>query len=296
MLQKILYIILGISIAVLIMPRSAQDLRHESGLNVLGVKTTSSFASPEFVGNVNPPQLTARAGFAYDLASGTILFTRNLDEKLPVASLTKLVTALVVVKNLKLDDVAVIGRGSINLVGSSMGLVTGEKITVQNLLYGLLITSSNDAALALANHASTPQEFTAMMNKESQTLNLHSTSFSNPVGWDNADNYSTAHDLSVIINEFLKFPILSQIVSLKEAEVSSVDKRYTHKLTTTNKLLLENKSVTGIKTGFTSQAKGNLILRVENNDQTVITTILGSDDREGDSQKLLDWIDSVYRW
>ncbi|MBI4049588.1 MAG: D-alanyl-D-alanine carboxypeptidase [Candidatus Doudnabacteria bacterium] len=296
MLQRISYTILGLSIALLFLPRPIKDFSQTNQLSVLGVSTVSSSTSPELASDISPPNLQSRAAFAYDLASGTILFTQNLDERLPIASLTKLITALVAVKNFQLGDVVTVKRADTNVVGNSMGLVPNERITVRDLLYGLLISSSNDAALALASYGGGLDKFTAMMNEEAVKLNLHSTNFSNPVGWDYGDNYSTAHDLSIVVNEFLKYQLLSEIVKIKQTELVSADEEYSHKLTTTNKLLAENNAVTGVKTGFTSQAKGNLILRVENNDQAVITIILGSDDREADSQKLLEWINKVYRW
>lgn len=296
MLQRIAYTILGIVIALLFIPRLVKDESVQNQVSFLGVSTGSHSTSPELASNTHPPDLSARAAFAYDFSSGAILFTYNFDEKFPIASLTKLMTALVTIKNFNVEEVVTVKRSDANVVGNSMGLVTNEKIAIKSLLYGILVSSSNDAALALASHAGGYEKFTLMMNQEAERLNLYSTKFSNPVGWDYGDNYSTVHDLSVIVNEFLKYEALSQIVKIKDIELASVDKKYTHKLTTTNKLLTENSSVTGIKTGFTSQAKGNLILRVEGNGRTVISIILGSDDREGDSTKLLDWINKVYKW
>ncbi|MBI2355644.1 MAG: D-alanyl-D-alanine carboxypeptidase [Candidatus Doudnabacteria bacterium] len=296
MLQKIVYTIFGVAIALLFFPRAARDSNQQNQLTVLGLSTGSYPASPELASSVTPPNLSSKAAMAYDLDSGTILFTQNFDEQLPIASLTKLMTAMVAAKNSQLDEAVMVKHSDVKVVGSSMGLVPGERISVRDLLYGVLISSSNDASLALANHKSPTEEFIAAMNEEAKRLNLQSTKFSNPVGWDYADNYSTAHDLSLLVNEFLKYEELSRIVRIKEAELRSLDGKYSHKLTTTNKLLIDNDAVTGIKTGFTSQAKGNLVLRIENHGRSIITIILGSDDREGDSKKLLDWITQVYRW
>jgi D-alanyl-D-alanine carboxypeptidase len=178
-----------------------------------------------------------------------------------------------------------------------MGLVPGEKIKVADLLSGMLIPSSNDAALTLADYvAGTPEKFVELMNHKTKQLNLASTNFNNPVGWDSEENYSTALDLSKVVVEFLKRPGLSNIVKTKEVDVSSVDGKFVHQLRSTNKLLMEDPSVTGIKTGFTSQAKGSLILRARRGNGEIVTIVLGSDNREEDSRKLLEWIFQAYRW
>ena len=254
-------------------------------------------ASPELADHILPPVLTAKAGLAVDLNSQTILYAQNFDEKLPIASLTKLMTALVVMEKLNLNQRVRVNKLDTSVIGSSMGLLPDEQITVRDLLKGLLIASSNDAALVLARAAGGSQEeFVKLMNAKSRQLNLNSTSFTNPVGYDHKDNYSTADDLVKIVNEFLSSPVLSDIVQTRETVVYSIDKKNIHKLRTTNKLLLEDSKVTGIKTGFTSGAQGNLIIRAKEGDKDVVTVILGSSNREEDSRLLLDWLFKVYRW
>jgi serine-type D-Ala-D-Ala carboxypeptidase (penicillin-binding protein 5/6) len=247
--------------------------------------------------NVPVPSITAKAALAYDLKSGSILYTYNFDEKLPIASLTKLMTALVVIRSSDIDSFVIIKKSDINVVGSSSGLVEGESVRVKDLLRAMLISSSNDAALALANYVGGSEErFVAMMNDQARLLGLVNTHFSNPVGWDIEENFSNALDLSKIVNAFIQSRVLSEIVQTRETEIKSEDNRYTHKLTSTNKLLLENPTVIGIKTGFTTKALGNLIIRDVRGEQDVVTIVLGSENREEDTQKLLDWLFSVYRW
>jgi len=225
------------------------------------------------------------------------LYSRNLDEKLPIASLTKLITALVAIKFSNLDSVVLVKKSDLQVVGASSGLVEGEKITVKDLLQAMLISSSNDATLALANYIGGSEEkFVAMMNQEVKNLGLIDTHFSNPVGWDIDENFSNALDLAKIVEEFVKNPILSEIVKTKEIEIYSQDKKYVHKLTTTNRLLLEDINVVGIKTGFTTKALGNLIIRDQKNQQDIITIVLGSENREEDTTKLLEWLFKVYKW
>lgn len=301
MLNKIIYVILGISIGLVFVPHPVSDFRGLGQPQVLGLATKNSepvlAPSPELALSVKSPDISARAAFAFDLASGSILYAKSFDEELPIASLTKLITAIIVDESASLDAVVEVKKTDVNVVGSNMGLVPGEKIKVIDLLRGMLIPSSNDAALTLANFVSgSPEKFVERMNEKARELNLTSTNFNNPVGWDSEENYSTALDLSKVVAEFLKHPTLSEIVKTKETNISSVDHVFTHQLRTTNKLLLEDQSISGIKTGFTSHAKGSLILRVRRGGGEIVTIVLGSDNREDDSHKLLEWVFQVYRW
>ncbi len=299
MLNKIIYTILGISIALVFFPHPSKDSsrnRIVSGTSTQRVEDALT-PTPEMAVNLSAPILTAKAALAYDYNSGAILYSRNLDEKLPIASLTKLMTALAVMENQNLNAVVEIEKQDVGVVGSSIGLAAGEKITVDSLLHAMLIASSNDAAVALANFvAGSDDKFAELMNKQAEVYGLVSTHFSNAVGWDIGDNYSNTLDLIKIVKEFLKNSELRQIVQTKQMTISSIDGKYIHELTTTNKFLLDNPEVVGIKTGFTSQAKGNLIILINHYGRQIITIVLDSDDREADTQKLLDWLFTVYKW
>jgi D-alanyl-D-alanine carboxypeptidase len=290
---------LGIGLALVFFPQAVKDSASKPAISGLAVKTETvqKKPGPEIALNVNPPVLTAHAAIAYDMYSGAILYSKNLDQKLPIASLTKLVTALTVLHNQDLTSVVKITKADRGVVGSTMGLAAGETITADSLLYAMLISSSNDAAVALSVFiAGSQQKFAAMMNAEAESLGLTATHFSNPVGWDSDDNYSNTLDLIKITQEFLKHDELRQIAKTEEMTVVSTDGKYIHKLRTTNKLLLENPEVQGIKTGFTSKALGNLIILDNHNGNEIVTVVLGSNNREEDTQKLLDWVFEVYRW
>lgn len=299
MLNKIIYTILGIGLALVFFPRPAKDLAKPAVVSGVAITAPSAIqlkSSPEMAVSLAPPVLTAHAALGYDLNSGTILYANNLDEKLPIASLTKLMTAIITVKNSDLNALVQIGEQG-QVVGSSIGLVPGEIITVRNLLKALLIPSSNDAGLALANFVGKNQEnFTALMNQEAQKLGLVDTRFANPVGWDSDENYSNTWDLVKIAQEFLRHPELAEIVRTKQTEITDTSGKYIYDLHTTNKLLLDDPEVIGIKTGFTSKALGNLIILSDHNGALVLTIVLGSENREQDTQKLLEWIFKVYRW
>jgi len=302
-INKIFYITIGAAITFVLFPQPAQD--NQSGISpiVLGTSTQNVniekkyFSAPEMAISLSPPTLTTRAALAYDLNSDIILYSNNLNTRLPIASLTKLVTALVVVNNSDLENVVTVEKADTQVVGSNMGLVAGEKIKILDLLYGMLVSSSNDAAMALARSVGgSTESFNALMNKEAQKLKLLDTHFTNPVGWDLEDNYSTVLDLKIILSEFFKNSTLSEIVNTREKTISSIDSNYSHKLISTNKLLLENSNVSGVKTGFTTKALGNLIIKINKSNAQVVTIVLNSQEREQDTEKLIDWLFTVYRW
>jgi D-alanyl-D-alanine carboxypeptidase (penicillin-binding protein 5/6) len=252
---------------------------------------------PKPKANTGMPNLSAKSYMAVDVATGTELVTKNTDEKLPIASLTKLMTAMVVLDHVNRDQIVTIEKSDTEVDCACMGLVEGEKISVGNLLEGMLIPSNNDAAQALARFVGgSKEEFVKLMNDKAQVLKLKQTNFSNPAGLDSTENYSTAHDLSIITQEFLKYALLERIVATAGLDVSSVDGQIVHKLKTSNKLLLTNSDVVGVKTGFTTGAQGNLILKIDENGIEVLTIVLNTPIREDDTQKLIDWVFQSYDW
>ena len=258
--------------------------------------------SPKFAAGAAPLALTARAALARDRGSGAVLFEKNPSAVLPIASLTKLMTAIVVFKNAAPDEIVVIETADTKVPLYRADLVPGEKITVRGLLEAMLISSANDAAMALVRHGGAgAAQFVQKMNAEASRLGMDSTSFANPVGFDDPAHYSTAEDLSRLVNEFLLYPQLVEIVSTKEAVISSADGKYIHHAVTTNKLLTEYREVRGLKTGYTSEARGNLIVLADadspdGSGAQYYSIILGSDQREEEMLKLMNWIKENYRW
>jgi len=171
-----------------------------------------------------------------------------------------------------------------------MGLLEGEKITVENLLYGLLIQSGNDAAYAFSNEVGT-DKFMALIKKKADSLFMKNSNFRNPAGLDEAGQYSTPYDMALAARELLKNPYLSKIVSIKEITISDVDFRYFHKLTNVNKLLGEIAGVGGLKTGYTEAAGENLVSFYKNNGHQFIIVILKSLDRFSDTRSVVGWIE-----
>lgn len=242
-----------------------------------------------------PPQISATSSLVWDLDSNTVLFAKDVDKKVPIASTTKIMTALVATKYFKPNQILTVYDLS-ESGGSSMGLKKGEQIMFRGLLYGLLLNSGNDAAYTIAdNYPGGRAGFVAAMNQEASQMGLLSSKFDNPAGFDSPGHYSSASDLAKISILALEDPYLVRIFATRETSVSSVDKTYTHQLTNLNKLL-DLPGVVGIKTGTTPQAKENLVGLVEVRDRKILTIVLGSDNRFKETEQLLKWVEQNFPW
>ena len=239
------------------------------------------------------PLLTsATAAYFLDIKSGEVLLKKNAEKRLPMASITKLMTALIVMEKLDMNDVLTVPRTSTRLGDSTAGLVYGDRLTTFNLLQGLLINSGSDAALMLAKNISGSEaEFVALMNERATILGLSDTQFTNPVGWDDNGHYSNAHDLAILTSVALRNPTINEIVQKKTAKVVSTAGR-TYSLTNTNLLL--NDYYLGAKTGTTYDAGQCLASYYKNGDQEIIGVVLNSPDRFSETRQVIEWINNNY--
>lgn len=241
------------------------------------------------------PAFSAAAILAEDLDSGTLLYVKDPDKRVPIASTTKLMTALVAVNHFKANDVLTVPDVSA-IPPSSMGVKKGEQLTLRSLLYGMLLNSGNDAAFAIAaNYPGGEPAFIAEMNRKALEMGLINTRFENPAGFDSPNHFSSAADLAKIAVAAANDSQLARIVSTKETSVASTDKSVIHTLKNLNKLL-NIPGVLGMKTGFTPAAKENLVGLVERDNHRVMTIILGSNDRFGETESLMNWVYSNFIW
>lgn len=243
------------------------------------------------------PIFSAQGVLAVDMISGVTLFEKDADKLLLPASTTKIVTALVAMDAYALDQIIEVGRFSVD--GQKMWLKIGEKITVLDLLYGLLVYSANDAAEVLAqNYVGGREAFILAMNEKARKLHLENTNFSNPSGLDGNGNHivSTARDLIRISSFAMKDPKFAEIVRTKELTVKSVDGKILHRLTNVNELLGKVPGVLGVKTGWTESARENLVTYLERDDRKIMIAVLGSQDRFGETKELINWIFANYSW
>ncbi|MGD0523356.1 MAG: D-alanyl-D-alanine carboxypeptidase family protein [Candidatus Microgenomates bacterium] len=241
------------------------------------------------------PTLSAQSVLAVDLDSGVSLYEKEPDKKILPASTTKIITALVALDSYPLDQVITVGNVAVE--GQKMKLVKGEQITVNNLLYGLLVYSANDAAEVLA--AAYPggrAGFVAAMNKKAAELHMDSSSFTNPAGLDDPNHYSTARDLVRAAWVAMQDKRFAQMVGTKSITVTSVDGKIQHPLTNINELLGTVDGVRGVKTGWTEAARENLVTYIVRNDHKVLIAVTGSEDRFGETKKMIDWIFNSYSW
>lgn len=239
------------------------------------------------------PVVDAESVFSVDLESGTPLFAREIFIRRPIASIAKLVTAMIILDNHKLNEKIKISKNAATQEGSSMRLAPGEEITVENLLKGMLINSGNDAAVALAEFdAGSEANFVKKMNEKAAQLGLKNTHFSNAKGFDEPENYSTAFDIMIFARKALSYPFIKKTAATKTAEVESFNGKIKHKLESTNELL-ENPyfNVVGLKTG-TSPAAGESYVSLMNvpNGNEVLTVVLNSPNRFKETKIILDWI------
>lgn len=245
-------------------------------------------------GNPAPP-ISAYSALVIDVDSKTVMYERNPDVYLAPASTTKMMTALVALDYFKLDDELIMDR--VEEIGQSMGLQVGEKISVKSLLYGLLVKSGNDAAFALADdYPGGLSAFVDKMNQKANDLNLKNTQFKNPSGIDQTGHYSTVRDLIFLAREVIKKPLLAEMVSTSGMTIADASGVNFHELENVNQLLGRVPGVKGIKTGWTAQAGECLISLTERNGHQVIIGLLKSQDRFGETEKLIDWVFTNFEW
>lgn len=247
---------------------------------------------------VSRPTINARSALVYDTRSGRFLFEQNSRQKLPIASLTKLLSAVIILENLKLEDIVTVPREALRVDDEKQTLYLGEKISVENLLKLMLIESSNDSAFALSFFAQNKGfNFIDKMNERASQLGMVDSHFLDPAGL-NDDAYSTAYDLVKLVKYALKYDLIWNLLSEKNLVVKSVDGKIEHNIKSTDQLLGVIPDIVGGKTGNTDGALGCMILVVDipgKNDK-IIGIVIGTSDRFGETSKLINWIKSAYSW
>lgn len=245
-----------------------------------------------FTGSVaSEPVLSAKSVIVYDITTEKTLYTKNPQEKLPMASLTKVMTAVIGIENKIPSDAYYVTKDQ--LVGeNSMGLFPGETHTLENLLYGLILLSGNDAAEVIAAHfpgGRTP--FIHAMNNKAKALGLKDTNFTNPSGLEgDGDQHTTVYDLLVITKYALeKHPLFAKVARTVTKEIPPSDTHQEYYLQNETNLLTSYPGVKGVKTGFTPEAGFCLITYLEHEDHKIIAVLLGSENRRQEMKDILDY-------
>ena len=237
------------------------------------------------------PQTYSRAVVVYDRTSKTVIYGKNENDVRAMASTTKIMTAIILLENADLSQTVEVSKHAANTGGSRLGLKTGDKITLKDLLYGLMLCSGNDAAVQIAETVGGSVEgFAEMMNKKAQELGLKNTSFVTPHGLDQEGHHTTAYELAVLTDYALNNSEFAKIVNTKNHVVSINGSP--KELNNTNELLGYLQGVNGVKTGFTNNALRCLVTSTLRNDFNIITVVLGADTkkiRTTDSIKLIEY-------
>lgn len=279
---------------------------------VLGIQSLESYSLSKKIDNIpyrnsdyyEPTHIWANSYILLDQDSSTIMAQKNSDSQVPIASTTKIMTAIIALENYDLNEIVTISEKAAYQIGSYSGLNTNERITVKNLLYCLLINSGNDSAYALAEHMGY-KKFITKMNEKAKYLGANNTKYFDPAGLDD-NGYSTARDLAFLTSYAMRNKLFRNIVSTTETTVYSEDGLYSHQLENSNRLIIPTEPLyyqyaKGVKTGYTPDAGHCLVSSAEKDDHTIISVILYTleDTAEAsakESNKLLNWGFDNYNW
>lgn len=243
---------------------------------------------------INPylkPDVSAEGIYILDIVSFTPILEKNAFAKFLPASTIKIITALTAYDIYSLDQILTVRR--VIAEGQKMDLAINEKMTFENLLYGILVHSANDAAYVLAdNYQEGFDKFITAMNVKAEEIGMKNSSFKNPAGLDEISQYTTPYDLALASRQLLANKELAKIVSTKNITISDSDFTRFHTLKNVNKLLGEIPGIGGLKTGFTAEAGEHLISLYKKNGHEFLLVILKSQDRFEDTKAIVEWIDS----
>ncbi len=275
---KILFLLAALA-ALLVLPATAMSARNTAPTS-----------------NTQPPATSAKAYALLDAQSGTVLAEKNADTPLPMASTTKIMTALLAIELLDGDTTVCVPREAVGIEGSSIYLYEGERITVRTLLYALLLSSANDAATALAIEAcGSVEQFAARMNQKAAQLGLSQTHFCNPHGLHEEAHYTTARDLARLTAAALANETFAEIVSTRRYTAKQEGTDATRLFVNHNKLLARYPDAIGVKTGFTKKSGRCLVSAAKRDGLTLICVTLSAPDDWRDHTALLDFGFSSYR-
>ncbi len=233
--------------------------------------------------------ISAKSAVLIDVGSGRVLFEHNAGEKLPMASTTKIMTALIACESKRLNEVVKVSPFASGTEGSSLWLKIGESQTLENLTYGLMLKSGNDAAVAIAEHlCGSVDAFALVMNEKAREVGAKNTRFKNPHGLDDVEHYTTAYDLAIIAREAMKIKDFRKIVGTKTYAIPMQGEKWDRLLTNHNKLLWKIEGCNGIKTGFTKRSGRCLVSSAKRGEEEYICVTLNAPNDWSDHTTLLN--------
>ncbi|WP_138753456.1 D-alanyl-D-alanine carboxypeptidase family protein [Paenibacillus sinopodophylli] len=232
----------------------------------------------------------AKGSALIDVESGRLLYSSNGDTSMRIASLTKIMTAIVAIDNGKLTDMVKTSKRAVGKEGSSIYLQLGEEMSLLHMLYGLMLRSGNDAATAIAEHVGGSEEgFVHLMNEKAIFLGLTHTQFKNPHGLDEEGHYSSANDLAKLTAYALKNDVFAEIVSTRVKKVPNPHEKWEYSYINKNKMLNMYEGADGVKTGYTKKSLRCLVSSATRNGQQIAAVTINDGDDWSDHRKMLDW-------
>lgn len=242
-------------------------------LYILSVFMSVIIIKNETVANAERNNVTAEC--VMEVNSNRVLHSTNQNEKMFMASTTKILTAITVIENCNVDEEVIVSDESVGIEGSSIYLEVGEILSVKDLLFGLMLRSGNDCAETLALHVGKSiQGFADMMNKKAKEIGAKNSNFVNPHGLHDDEHYTTAYDLALISSYAIKNPVFKEIVSTKSVIIPFTTRNTVRKLINKNKMLNEFEGATGIKTGYTKKAGRCLVSSGERKGMEIVSVVL----------------------
>lgn len=239
---------------------------------------------------VSALSVSAASAILIDAQSESVLFEKNSDKRLPMASTTKIMTAVVAIEASDLDRTVTVPKAAVGIEGSSIYLCEGERLTIEQLLYALMLSSANDAATAIAIAvAESEDDFVDMMNETARKIGLRNTHFDNPHGLDSHSHYTTARDLAKLTAYALELPKFRSIVSTHKHTIPLAGNENARLLINHNKLLKSYDGMIGVKTGFTKKSGRCLVSAADRNGTVLIAVTLNAPDDWKDHRSMLDY-------
>lgn len=240
-------------------------------------------------------KVNARSAIALDCKTKTVLYEKDSQILIPMASTTKIVTALVAIQYGNLDKKIEISQKAASIRGSTVGYRKGEMITLKELIFGLMLRSGNDAAIAISEGiAGSTEEFVKLMNEYAHIIGICSTHFESPHGLDSDYHYSTAYDLALATTKAKELPLFNEIVSTKDIEADKYG--FTRSYHNINKILWQLADADGVKTGSTGKAGKCLVTSVNVDNNPLIIVVLNSADRWKETKKIHDYVVNNYEY
>ncbi len=239
----------------------------------------------------NEINIYSRSYISYERNTKTVLLGKKINDKVPMASTTKIMTAILLLEYGKLDEYAIASKKAQSITGQQLNLKDGDKISLNDLLYAIMLYSANDGAHVVAEHiGGSVEEFCKMMNKKAKEIGCINTNFTSPHGLDNPNHYSTPYDLALITDYALNIPKFKQVTSTKNYTIKINEN--SREIRNTNRLVHEDNDITGTKTGYTNNALYCLVANKKYADKDIIVVLLGantSNQRFDETRKLLNY-------